>query len=106
REAKRVANFKEWQKHLEDKKTEFINNLKDKKAGTLGADKIAWKDSGHAPEGWQVLNSPVVWYDPYKDHTKFVGRREVKVPITAADPLWTDDYSHILSCVRWHFPWE
>ena len=52
------------------------------------------------PDGRQILNAQVIWYDPYKDHTEFRGGRPVKAPITKSDPVWTDDYSHILSVLR------
>ncbi|MSQ94559.1 MAG: hypothetical protein EXR98_08375 [Gemmataceae bacterium] len=65
---------------------------------------------GRAPDGWQILNSNVEWYDPYKDHgeTRRVGGEYtyVKMPVTEKDSVWTDDYSHILSVVRWHWPWQ
>ena len=52
--------------------------------------------TGRAPAGEQILNSTVEWYNPYTDHTD----RGQKRPVTPADPVWTDDYSHILSVLR------
>ncbi len=51
---------------------------------------------GRAPAGEQILNSTVEWYNPYTDHTD----RGQKRPVTKSDPVWTDDYSHILSVLR------
>ncbi len=94
-------------KYNEAKKVEFMKNLAEAKKGEQAPkDKILWKANGNAPEGWQLLNSPVVWYNPYTDHTKIVNRREVKDVVKPTDPLWTDDYSYILGAVRWHFPWQ
>jgi hypothetical protein len=106
KEAKKIENFAEWQKYLEGKKTEFTKNRLDANKEKQDTGKIMMKATGHAPDGWQILNSPVVWYDPFVDHSKYVQGREVKDPITSRDSLWTDDFSHILGVVRWHWPWE
>lgn len=51
------------------------------------------------PDGWQILNSVVTWYDPYQDleEGRF-GRTHSRV--TQRDSLWTDDYTNILSILR------
>jgi hypothetical protein len=64
---------------------------------------------GHAPEGWQILNSVIDWNDPFED--QYGIRRDgskvlIHRKVTAADSLWTDDYSYILGVVRWHWPWQ
>ena len=69
----------------------YLDKLKDEK------EKIG---NGPAPNGKQILNSVVVWYDPYRDHVEFRGGRAVKAPITKNDSLWTDDYSYILGVLR------
>jgi len=62
-------------------------------------------DKKSPPEGRQILNSQVEWYDPYKDHTIQLrdGRRyKAHAKVTnEGDALWTDDYSHIVGVIRW-----
>jgi hypothetical protein len=58
-----------------------------------------------APPGWQILNSVVTWYDPFKTQENRFGVWHVAVT-KEGDSLWTDDYSYILGVVRWHWPWE
>jgi hypothetical protein len=104
-ETKRMENFGEWIKFLKEKKEEFTKNQKD---DTKPADQRMTAD-GHAPEGWQILNSIVVWFDPYEDQfvTLANGRRyQLHRKVTSDDSLWTDDYSHILGVIRWHWPWQ
>jgi hypothetical protein len=56
--------------------------------------------AGRAPPSQSILNSSVMWYDPYTDHTEVRGNRLVKRPVTVRDPIWTDDYSFILGVLR------
>ncbi len=57
--------------------------------------------AGRAPEGEQILNATVEWYNPYTDHEEWRNGRREKRPITrTSDPVWTDDYSHILGVLR------
>jgi hypothetical protein len=59
---------------------------------------------GQPPEGQEILNSQVDWYDPYKDYTVTLrdGRRyRAHQKVTLDDSLWTDDYSHIVGVIRW-----
>jgi hypothetical protein len=97
-------------KHLDNlaaKKKEFVGNYaKAKEGGDDGlqkmraAGKLMMRAEGDAPDGWQILNSGVEWYDPYTDHTEFRNGRMVKVPITVRDSIWTDDYTSILGLLR------
>lgn len=61
-------------------------------------------DKKSPPEGKQILNSQVRWFDPYKDEF-VVGRSgqrfKVHSKVTMDDSLWTDDYSHIVGVIRW-----
>jgi hypothetical protein len=55
-----------------------------------------------------LLKSKVQWFDPYNDLTITIrGQRYVQHrAVTREDRLWTDDFSNILSVIRWHFPWQ
>jgi len=55
---------------------------------------------GKAPDGKQILNSVVDWYDPLPDHKIYRRGREIARPITKNDSVWTDDFSHVLSVLR------
>lgn len=93
---------------LEKKKKEFIKTKTMRPLPVRSERERA--QIGRAPDGWQILNSNVEWYNPYTDHgeTRRVGGEYVfvKTPVTERDSVWTDDYSHILGVVRWHWPWE
>ena len=82
--------------HLEQQK-KLKNQLVDEKR---------MRSDGGAPPGFQILNASIAWDNPFEEHEVWVGRRRVNRPVKAADPLWTDDFSHILSVVRWHWPWD
>jgi hypothetical protein len=56
---------------------------------------------GRAPDGWQILNSDVEWYDPFETHDRSrMGLRIVRA-VSEKDSLWTDDYSYIPGVIRW-----
>ena len=52
---------------------------------------------GRAPDGEQILNSTVEWYNPYTDHTE---RGRLRPITLQSDRVWTDDYSHVLGVLR------
>ena len=75
--------------------SKYIKSLQDEKE-KLG--------EGRPSNGRQILNSPVEWYNPYKD--QFLTLRDGRKillhrAVTPDDPLWTDDFSNIVSVVRW-----
>ena len=55
--------------------------------------------AGPAPAGWQILNSEVMWYDPFQDYDDPRFGRWHKA-VTQQDSLWTDDFSNILGILR------
>jgi hypothetical protein len=57
------------------------------------------------PDGDQILNSEVIWYNPFEVHDRSRPGRRIERPVSERDPLWTDDYSHILSVIRWPGWW-
>ena len=80
----------------------YLDGLQAKRAALIKAGRM--KDGGAAPDGDQILNSQVTWYDPFESHDRqrlgacgSSGRWSMK------DSLWTDDYSYIPGCIRW--PW-
>jgi hypothetical protein len=105
--------FTKYLEKLAAKKMEFQKNFLEaakkgetgleeaRKAGTLMM-RPATRESlaGPAPAGWQILNSEVMWYDPFQDYDnpRFGGRWHKAV--TQEDSLWTDDFSHILGILR------
>ncbi len=103
----RGDGFSKYLDNLEKKKKEFIKS-KAMRALPARSERDKRVQYGRAPDGWQILNSEVEWYDPYKDHGEgqIINNEYVfvKMPITEKDSVWTDDYSHILSVVRWHLP--
>ena len=110
-DTKKIQNFGEWLKFLKDKKDEFRKNadLAKKKDASPMSPAVKMTPDGHAPDGWQILNSPVDWFDPYEDQffTRDDGRKfPTHRKVTQDDSLWTDDYSYILGVVRWHWPWQ
>jgi hypothetical protein len=61
------------------------------------------------PANRPILRSKVEWYDPYVNHTVTLrnGKRVTwHEAVGPQDRLWTDDYSNILSVVRFHWPWQ
>lgn len=82
----------------------YLDDLRKRKEELIRTGKM--RAEGGAPQGDQILNSVVQWGNPFEEHQVVIGRRLVNRPVKAADPLWTDDYSHILSVVRWHWPWD
>jgi hypothetical protein len=88
----RGDGFEKYLAALQARKNDLI------KAGKMRAD-------GGAPDGDQILNSIVEWYDPFETHNRSRGRRPIDRKITEKDALWTDDYSHILSVIRWPEWW-
>ncbi len=89
----RGDGFEKYLTSLQNRKNDLI------KAGRMRAE-------GGAPDGDQILNSMVEWYDPFETHNRSRGpNRRIIRPITEKDALWTDDYSHILSVIRWPEWW-
>jgi hypothetical protein len=70
--------------------TKWLDTLKDKR-DKLGNNPPAPAES--------ILNSVVTWYNPLEGFQE-PGFRRVPA-VTVRDPLWTDDYSNILSVLRW-----
>ncbi len=53
---------------------------------------------GNPIPSMSILNSVVTWYDP-RDGYQEPGYRRIPA-VTMRDPLWTDDFSNILSVLR------
>lgn len=101
----RGDGFKKHVDNLASKRREFLSNHEKSKRDQGDADRIEKEGKFMmapdtvAPDGWQILNSVVEWYDPYQnfDHPQF-GR--LHKAVTARDSLWTDDYTYILGLLR------
>jgi hypothetical protein len=99
----RGDGFKKHVDNLQAKRREFIQNFETVKNNPAKAEEMD-KDGKFrmdvlAPDGWQILNSSVEWYDPFQnvEHPQF-GR--LHQAVTPRDSLWTDDYSYILGVLR------
>jgi hypothetical protein len=78
--------------------SKYVDDLRKEKSELIKAGKM--QAEGRAPDGRQILNADVDWYDPYTEHTTVKGGRLVQRPVTKNDSLWTDDYSYILGVLR------
>lgn len=99
----RGDGFKTHLDKLEKRKKEFIANRneamkKEKRENITGPNMM--RPDGGAPDGHQILNSMVEWYDPYTEHVTARGGAYVKDPITTKDSVWTDDFTSILPLLR------
>jgi hypothetical protein len=90
REKRGDGVFADYVEDLSTKKTELINGNQ-------------MKAEGGAPDGYQILNADIEWYDPTVRHIRSRGSRGLDKAITEKDALWTDDYSYILGVLR--LPW-